>query len=96
MLCIRTFWIRPILIQNCRIKITLFGYFCLTSKKLFILYSIPSNKVDILSSEAQAICGVIIMLGKENKGFSASIGFGRYDDPYYTNYNAFLNLSKIF
>ncbi len=35
-------------------------------------------------------------IGYENKGFSASIGFGRYDDPYYTNYNAFLNLSKIF
>ena len=34
--------------------------------------------------------------GYENNWFSASLGFGRYDDPYYTNYNAFLNLTKVF
>lgn len=34
--------------------------------------------------------------GYDYNNFSVSIGVGRYNDPYYANYNTFLNLTKIF
>lgn len=34
--------------------------------------------------------------GYENNGFSASVGIGKYDDPYYENFNVFMNLTKSF
>lgn len=34
--------------------------------------------------------------GYENNGFSASLGAGRYDDPYYSNVSLFVNLTKTF
>lgn len=35
-------------------------------------------------------------VGYDYNNFSVSIGVGRYNDPYYANYNTFLNLTKIF
>ncbi|MBK9227759.1 MAG: hypothetical protein IPL67_12095 [Ignavibacteria bacterium] len=35
-------------------------------------------------------------VGYEYNGFSASVGAGKYDDPFYSNVNVFLNLTKTF
>jgi len=35
-------------------------------------------------------------VGYDNEGFSVSVGLSRYNDPFYTNYNTFLNLTKSF
>ena len=34
--------------------------------------------------------------GYDNDDMSVSLGLGRYNDPYYSNYNTFLNLYKRF
>ena len=34
--------------------------------------------------------------GYFNENFSLSLGLSRYNDPYYTSYNSFLNLTKSF
>ncbi len=34
--------------------------------------------------------------GYDHGGFSASLGISRYNDPYYTSYNSFLNITKNF
>lgn len=59
----------------------------------FYLYLSGGARVD---NENVFIWDTDTEFGYENNGFSASVGFGRYDDPYYSNFNAFLNLSKIF
>lgn len=59
----------------------------------FYLYLSAGARVD---NENIFIWDTDSEVGYENNGFSASLGFGRYDDPYYTNYNAFLNLTKVF
>lgn len=59
----------------------------------FFFYLSAGARVD---NENNFIWDTDTEAGYDNNGFSASLGFGRYDDPYYTNYNAFLNLTKIF
>ena len=49
---------------------------------------LDNNETFVWSADAE--------FGYEYNGFSASVGAGKYDDPFYSNVNVFLNLTKKF
>lgn len=59
----------------------------------FYLYLGAGTSVD---NESTFIWNVDSEIGYDYNNFSCSIGLGRYNDPFYTNYNTFLHLSKSF